>query len=51
MNAYDQRFGKFYGAAHLDVSLTTKDLVRWAYEVACAMEFITAKNVRNFWLK
>ena len=28
-------------------SVTTKDLVRWAYEVASGMEYVSTKNVRS----
>ena len=32
--------------SRLSVSLTTKILVKWAYEVACGMEYVSAKSVR-----
>ena len=39
---------KFYGTVHQDVGLTTKDLVRWSYEVALGMEFVASRNVRVY---
>ena len=41
------RLSKFHGGAPQSSSLTTKDLVRWAYEVASGMEYVSSKNVRD----
>ena len=40
--SFSSLFGGTQGAP-----LTTKDLVRWAYEIASGMEYVSGKNVTN----